>query len=327
MRILFIGRQFFGYESLISNHLRERGFQVDFVADVPFNSTMMKAITRIFWPFVRPYAERLMKKKIDATTQDSVYNCIFVIIGECLTVDLLRILKKRYPNAKFSLHLWDSIGNRRQRLVKNFQFFDRVSSFDPYDSKRYKIFFRPLFYSSETVFPNTNCRWDISFIGTDHSDRFRILSLIQTHIDKNMTFFCYLYSHAKWVHRTYRLFRPSYWIKSELNVKFTPLSKNDYNELIASSRCLIDLEHPAQKGLTIRTFEILAAGKKLITTNSEISSYDFYDSRRIHILDRDNPMIPKDFVFSDTVDRSLLSEKYSLKNWVDDVIVFPIVEN
>lgn len=323
MRILFIGRRFFGYECIISKELRDRGFHVDFVADVPFNSTLMKAITRVFWPLIKPYAERLMKKKIDAVTQDSRYDCIFVVIGECLTVDLLRNLKKRYPSAKFSLHLWDSLGNRRQHLIKNFTFFDKVSSFDPHDSNKYKIFFRPLFYSGDAVRPDMNCRWDITFIGTNHSDRFRLLSRIHNDFDRTMSFFCYLYSHAKWVHLVYRIFRPSYWIKSELDVKFTPLSRLDYNDIIASSRCLIDIEHPAQKGLTIRTFEILAAGKKLVTTNAEIRSYDFYDSRSIHILDRENPAIPKDFLFREAADRPLLSEKYSLKSWVDDVIVFP----
>ena len=324
MRILFIGRRFFGYERIISEELQGRGFDVDFVPDVPFNSTFMKALTRTFWPLMRPFAERLMKKKIYAVTQDSRYECIFVVIGECLTVGLLRNLKERYPSAKFSLHLWDSLSNRRQHLIKNFPFFDKISSFDPHDSQRHELIFRPLFYSSDAVSPNINCRWDIAFIGTAHSDRFRLLSQIHNDLDGTSSFFCYLYGHAKWVHTAYRLLRPSYWIRSDLDVKFTPLSRAEYNDVIASSRCLIDIEHTAQAGLTIRTFEILAAGKKLITTNVEIRSYDFYDSRNIHILNRRNPTIPKDFIFSEALDRPLLSEKYSLKCWVDEVIEFPV---
>lgn len=323
MRILFIGRRFFGYERIISEELQGRGCHVDFVPDVPFHSTFLKAITRVFWPLMRPFAERLMKKRIDAVTQDSLYDCIFVVIGECLTVGLLRNLKKRYPSAKFSLHLWDSLSNRRQHLIKNFPFFDKISTFDPHDSKRYGIFFRPLFYSSDPVRPNVNCCWDIAFIGTSHSDRFRLLSQIHNELAETSSFFCYLYGHAKWVHTAYRLLRPSYWIKSGLDVKFTPLSRAEYNNVVASSRCLVDIEHPDQSGLTIRTFEILAAGKKLVTTNVGIRSYDFYDSRSIYILNRRNPTIPSDFLFTETLDRPLLSDKYSLKCWVDEVIEFP----
>ena len=39
---------------------------------------------------------------------------------------------------------------------------------------------------------------------------------------------------------------------------------------------VLDINHLDQSGLTIRTFEALGAGKKIITTNSEIKKYPFY---------------------------------------------------
>ena len=45
---------------------------------------------------------------------------------------------------------------------------------------------------------------------------------------------------------------------------------NDIVSLYKESEVILDINHPGQNGLTMRTFEALGAGKKLITTNTEI---------------------------------------------------------
>ena len=44
---------------------------------------------------------------------------------------------------------------------------------------------------------------------------------------------------------------------------------------------VLDIEHPKQVGLTMRTFEVLASGRKLITTNRSIINHEFYDPLRM----------------------------------------------
>ncbi|MGE4514729.1 MAG: hypothetical protein AB7E26_13095, partial [Chryseobacterium sp.] len=52
---------------------------------------------------------------------------------------------------------------------------------------------------------------------------------------------------------------------------------------------------PFQNGLTIRTFEVLASGKKLITTNSDITNYPFYSPENILVIDRENIQMNPEF--------------------------------
>ena len=73
----------------------------------------------------------------------------------------------------------------------------------------------------------------------------------------------------------------------------------------------------SQAGLSIRTFEALAAHTKMITTNPRIKEYDFYSPENVLIIDRKNPVIDPEFI--DKPYRPLraeIEEKYSISSWV-----------
>ncbi|MFH4210110.1 lipopolysaccharide biosynthesis protein, partial [Acinetobacter baumannii] len=65
-------------------------------------------------------------------------------------------------------------------------------------------------------------------------------------------------------------------------------------KLYAKSNVILDISHPGQSGLTMRTFEAIGAGKKLITTNLNIKEYPFYNSDNIFIISRDKLVLEKD---------------------------------
>ena len=52
-------------------------------------------------------------------------------------------------------------------------------------------------------------------------------------------------------------------------------------EIFSDSRCILDAPQAGQVGLTIRTIECLGAKRKLVTTNSDIKNYDFYNENNI----------------------------------------------
>jgi hypothetical protein len=89
---------------------------------------------------------------------------------------------------------------------------------------------------------------------------------------------------------------------------------------VKRSRVILDIQHPAQEGLTMRTIEMIGAGKKLLTTNREVISYDFYDSHNMQYIDRNNPVIDKSFFKTDyrTID-SRIYDKYSIRGWLREV--------
>ena len=55
-------------------------------------------------------------------------------------------------------------------------------------------------------------------------------------------------------------------------------------ERVRTSRAILELISDGQTGLTQRSFEALFLRKKLITTSSEVNSYDFYHPQNVFIL-------------------------------------------
>lgn len=49
------------------------------------------------------------------------------------------------------------------------------------------------------------------------------------------------------------------------------------------SKAVIDSPQSGQRGLTMRTLEVLGSNRKLITTNGDIVNYDFYDPANIFV--------------------------------------------
>lgn len=63
------------------------------------------------------------------------------------------------------------------------------------------------------------------------------------------------------------------------------LSYPQYLNAVASARVLLEVNAEGQTAVTMRTFEALATGRKLVTTNAAIKQYSFYSPEYIHILD------------------------------------------
>lgn len=67
--------------------------------------------------------------------------------------------------------------------------------------------------------------------------------------------------------------------------------------------------------------EALGAKRKLITTNSDVEFYDFYNPTNILIVDRNNPVINTEFLnseYSELPDE--IYEKYSINSWIEKLL-------
>ena len=83
----------------------------------------------------------------------------------------------------------------------------------------------------------------------------------------------------------------------------------------------MDINRIGQIGLTFRVFESLGLDKKLITTNSDIKNYDFYNPNNILIIDERNPVISADFFKNEyeKIPDSILHQ-YTIDGWCENVI-------
>lgn len=310
-KILFIGIGFYDYEDAIAYNIKRRGAIVSYVNTCTYNF-----LIRCFRWLGKTKATNVRTQKI--RTQDILNtpidnDIIFVIKGENLTQLDINLLKERNPNAQFILYLWDSLvrQDNTQLLLRS---FDIIWSFDRKDCEENpSLKFRPLFY--RTLSPKQDKLYDLSFIGWIHSDRLAILRSLKVQlIDAGKPYYLKLYTGP------YRYFWDRYITKklssNDRDLIITkPVDYREFQRVISSSRAILDLAHPLQSGLTMRTIETLAAGCHLLTTNSDISQYPDITKGSYTLFDRANPNLPN-LTLNDLPN---ISTNYSLDSFVNQI--------
>lgn len=103
---------------------------------------------------------------------------------------------------------------------------------------------------------------------------------------------------------------------------FTSLNKAAIVNIVKGAKVVLDIQHPSQVGLTMRTMEVLGAGKKLVTTNAHIKEYDFYKEENILVIDRDQPVLSELFLKTpySPVDFTI-RQRYSLEGWISEIFL------
>ena len=325
-RILMFCPSFFDYDKKMADALRNQGYLVDLYDERVSNHVFAKTCIRYNIALYHPVMDRYVSRVI-GENGDKQYDYIFVIKGEGLTRNGLGMLRKAYPNAKLILYLWDSLDNIADGVGK-LSLYDRVLTFDPEDAKAYNLVFRPLFYHKGFAGEQGTSAfdYDIAFIGTAHSSRPRIVKQLTEQCEKQgRKFYSYLftphylvYLYNKVMNREYRCVR---W--SDLHTQSLPAQT--VRQVYDTSRCVLDVEHGRQRGLTMRTIEMLGMGKKVITTNALIQNYDFYDPRNYLIIDRKEPVLDVSFLDTDyTPLPKQIQEKYSLDSFLKEIFEFGV---
>lgn len=320
-RVLLIAPRFFGYESDIKAEIERRGATVDWLPDRPFDTPAMSALTKLRPGWVQPAATRLYRKLLErfGATQ---YDLVLVVNGQTLSTEMLTHLRAAYPQATFVLYMWDALANRVQ-VQKKLALFDRLYTFDPRDAKNFGMHMRPLFFGPgfDRLTATVAMKYHLCFIGTAHSDRFPIIDTLRRNLPPDIKAFWYLYLQAPWVLQIRRFTEASMRHAQHKDFEFIPLGKAKMQEEVSVSRTILDIEHPLQNGLTMRTFETLGAGKKLVTTNAGVRDYDFFSPDNVFVLDRNAPFIPRDFLeapFSPLA--APIRRRYSIASWLDELI-------
>ena len=319
-KVLMFAPKYFGYGEAIAKELKEMGCEVDLFDERPSNSAFAKIMLRYN---IKLYRSTVKKYYMSVFDNGKDYDYVFVIKSEALNEDILKAYKNHYKNAEFILYLWDAVGNvpdGKQKL----KFYDKVFTFDPVDAKKYSLNLRPLFFRKEYAKQpevKKEYKYEAAFIGTAHTIRPLIVKKIEEQCEA-MGKKCYSYfflSHII-VFMYNKILNPVYRNIKKKDIQFKPLSVEEINAVYEESKCIIDAEHIAQHGLTMRTIEMVGMQKKLITTNKNIKDYDFYNENNICIIDRNNPVISKEFLESEyhPVDEKIL-KKYSLRYFVQEI--------
>ncbi|WP_315154269.1 hypothetical protein [Capnocytophaga leadbetteri] len=314
-RVLFIGIGFYDYDLIIQQAIEKLGFEVDYFCETP------KAITYTIANHlkIRSISNRIKSKHsiLIATKCKENYDFIFVIKGDVIIPESLEIIREKNKKAKAILYLWDSI-KRMSNYKKIESYFDTIYSFDRVDTLNNKnLKFKPLFYRSEYKKDESNDSFlfDLFFIGWAHSDRAALLQKIASNLEEQklkVKFFIFVGRMSYYISKSIRAVR-SMTIQK-------PISPKEVVKYSRQSRAILDLAHPLQTGLTMRTIEVLfGINRKLITTNKDIANYSFYNENNILIINRENLEIPKSFFEKEFISYPKeFIESFFIENWVKD---------
>ncbi|MBD5329866.1 MAG: hypothetical protein HDS03_08315 [Bacteroides sp.] len=319
-RVLFISNRNFGIQQMIQQTLEKKGAVVEFFDERPANTFFVKAAIRLNRHLLGFYVNRY-HRDIIARNAGKRFDYIFFIRGECFSYKNLQALLASHPEAKSIVYHWDSIANNGNAL-NLLPLFDAKFTFDRTDSRNLGINFLPLFYYDHYSLLNDGrkeFKHDLLFVGTAHSDRYRIIKEVEARF-KSLGKKCYIYFFFQGKlmfykyylqHKEARSIKPS-------EVHYESISNDALLDLYRNSRIIVDVSHPKQTGLTLRCMEALGSARKLITTNRDIVNYDFYDDRNILVIDGHNIEVPIEFINSDyhPVAKEIY-EKYSLSSWCD----------
>jgi hypothetical protein len=319
--ILFFSPQFFSYETEIKKKLEELGAIVLWFDDRPSNNFISKALIRINKNFIRNKIATYYKAILgQLKSNKKQFDYVFFLNPEAISVNSLKEFKSEFYNAKFVLYMWDSFKNRKN-TIDLLPFFDNKFTFDPQDAKKFNLQLRPLFYiDSYNARQIEELKYDLLFIGTAHTDRYRFVSQIVTQLPKQLKVKLYFFLSSKPLFWAKKIFDKEFKKVRYKSISFIPLTHKSNSELIHVSKIILDINHPKQVGLTMRTFEALGAQKKLITTNPDVANYDFYDKNNVLIIDRSNPVIGDEFLIGPVTlynDKILL--KYSIEGWISEL--------
>jgi hypothetical protein len=312
-RILIISPKYFGYPEMIVEKLRTYGAFVVWLDGRPDNSFITKTMMRYFPFFYKNKITNYYKKVIN-----NIFYQILIINPEYLSVNIIHTLRKKTNAIRLILYMWDSFLNKK-KVIGSIKYFDKVLTFDSDDAKRLNLYFRPLFFLSGNQDKIENHdEIDISFIGTGHSDRAKILEEIKRQcINLKLKYYFYLYLQNKIIYYFHKITNKHFKNIKKSYFHFRHIDYDKYINISEKSKAIIDIEHPKQKGLTMRTFEVLGKEKKLITTNRNIENYDFYNASNIMVVDRLNPVIDKDFINTDYQQLPInIYYKYRLDGWL-----------
>ena len=319
-KILFFSVQTFNLEREIIKKLVDSGAEVIYYDERPSNNNFVKGIIRLKRSI---YQHRIdtYYKKILAQTNNDAYHYLFVNRGEVVPEFFLKAFKKSHPDCEFIFYTWDSFKNQ-SHPTKILKYFDRKFTFDPDDAINFNLNFRPLFYLDSyneiKKISDNKIKYDLLFLGTAHSDRYRITNIVVNWCNENkLTSFYYYFIHGRLVYFYKKIFDKTFQLFDYRKLSFESLTTSQILELYKSSNVILDINHPGQKGLTMRTFEAIGAGKKIITTNSEIKRYSFYNKKNIYLIDRNDIVLDKNFFGSsyESINNELY-EKLSIEGWL-----------
>lgn len=269
-RVALIGPRFFSYLEAIRAEFEKKGVFAITADDIHSQSMAWRVIYRLgltafYQRKLREHNRRLLQRLKD----ERINHILFV---NCETYDEEFLDACGRANITISVYFWDALKNK-PIFAKYIDRFQRVASFDPGDCETFQLRYIPLFAEHEFFASTgqTQRNFDACMVSTIHSSRAAWASELYRLGKAGANIKVFAFFSSKWLFFVRNVFHPDA-LALLPQIECVPLKKCEVAKLFKNSRDVVDVHHFKQRGLTSRTFETLAAGARLITTNVDVES-------------------------------------------------------
>lgn len=312
-RVLFITFDLSGYYDNIAKGLGEHFSDVE-----SHNIAYIKFKYKNIFQRIHSTLYKILKKQklknfyklqpIVESTQGKTYDYIIIVRPDLFFDSQLLKLKSR--TKQFIAYYHDSINNieRKKDVV---HFFDKVYAYEKKDVANYNLDFLANFMYLDDYQTGNQIEYDgFTIISKDY--RLETLENVAEFFKEKGISYKFLVHSEK---------------EQPTSDKVTYITKRQNNkevlEHISKCKFIVDIhKYGIQDGLTFRVFESLFFEKKLITSNQDIKSYDFYNPNNIYVIEPNTSVKIPD-AFFDTPYEALpkdLYQKYHYTNWINTVL-------
>ena len=222
------------------------------------------------------------------------YDVIFIFDG-VRGRDVIEYIRDHNKRARIIIYYINPVDFADRKAPHHYKGLEcEFYTFDPIDAKKFGIKFKPYFYPEEYMIDcdeKVDIKQDVFFVGVD-KDRLGIIKDLHKKFEQmNLTDKLMIVAtpHKKYSRSDEK------WLAER--VPYEKIAEN-----IKQSRAILDIVQSGQSGITLRPMEAMFYNKKLITNNIYIKEYDFYNPRKIFILQERNISELKEFLELPTIE-------------------------
>lgn len=257
--LLVLPRSFYGFAAVVERGLRDLGYDVETANDEYPESLLGKLMSKLGLPISLTLTRRALTRLL----QGRQYELLIVIKGRGLdaaTAAELRCHARHAVGYHFDAFRYDAGPARWVRELP------RVCTFDYRDAAEHQLPVVELFSSLPEAPPATERRYRLSAIMRNHSQRLVFLDRV-LHAMGEHDAFVHIFEANVFTFVANFLRHPWLYLKYRRYISRRSLPYAEYVKVLSGSQFTIDYAHPSQTGITIRSFEALSAGTRIITNN------------------------------------------------------------
>jgi hypothetical protein len=313
-KVLFITFDMSGYYDGVYRELQSRYTQVDYFNTATFKYKYKNILQKTHAFFMKLATGKKLKNYYKCADfinkiSNQEYDITIIIRPDVLFDSQLNVLRKV---SKYNVAYYHDSINNIKRKKDVIAFFDKVYSYEKKDVSDYKLQFISnfIYFDADTVYDNPTQYDAFSVMSNDY--RVATLKKVAEFLRANN------HSYEFYVMKDGEL--PQENLVTYINKR---MNNDEVIEHIKKARIITDIhKYGIQDGLTFRVFESMGFGKKLITTNTDVKNYDFYNPDNIFVIeDVKNINIPNAFFETPYAPMPHdIYNQYTVKTWVDKII-------